>query len=81
MATFFGTIQGERGQATRLGHGHIKATAQSYEGSVVVELFKANDGALHCQIAVGAGSKQHGDFLLYNGPITALFDDATILRG
>ena len=40
MGTFYGTIQGNRGEATRMGSksSGFRASAQSYDGSVITEL-------------------------------------------
>ena len=38
MSKFYGTIQGERSAATRTGHRSIKASAQSWDGSITTEL-------------------------------------------
>jgi hypothetical protein len=43
MARFYGTIQGQRGKATRLGHTGLDVTAQSYEGDVCITLEKSRD--------------------------------------
>ena len=74
MAKFFGTVQGGRGKATRLGHSGLSVTAQSYEGSVIVNLYEV-DGAHHVSINVGEGSTSMGTYNLYRGPIKGLFDD------
>lgn len=39
MAKFYGTLQGNRGEATRLGTSEIHVSAQSWDGSVGVRLF------------------------------------------
>lgn len=38
MAKFYGTVQGSRGQASRLGHESITTVAASWEGAVRVHL-------------------------------------------
>jgi hypothetical protein len=83
MAKFFGTVQGGRGQATRLGHAGsgLKVSAQSWDGSVIVRLFTDDKGEANCVIAVGAGSTQAGQHYLYNGPIKNLFSDQVTLGG
>jgi hypothetical protein len=45
MARFYGTIQGARGPASRLGHRNsgLTVTAQSYTGDIVVELSAKGD--------------------------------------
>ncbi len=43
MAPLRGTLQGTRGEASRLGHREITVTLSTWEGRVTVTLFK--DGA------------------------------------
>ncbi len=38
MSKFYGQINGGRGTATRTGHQGIRASVQSYDGSVITEL-------------------------------------------
>lgn len=46
MSTFYATIQGSRGPATRCGTSNsgIKAACQSYEGSIITRGFKDREG-------------------------------------
>ena len=46
MAKFYGTLVGNRGEATRLGHSRIKVSAQSWDGSLITELTYNNEGKL-----------------------------------
>lgn len=39
MAKFHGTLQGNRGEATRTGTSEIHVSAQSYDGSIGVRLY------------------------------------------
>lgn len=75
MARFYGTVQGGRGQASRLGHGTTGLTvkAMSHSGDLVVELFDA-DGEDHCEIRVRRHHSMANGHLLYRGPIAALLD-------
>jgi hypothetical protein len=78
MATFFGTVQGGRGKATRLGHGStgLHVTAQSYSGSIIVNLHQSDqNGNDYCTISVAEGSASGGGHTLYSGPIKDLFND------
>lgn len=53
MARFYGTIQGARGEATRLGHASsgLRVTAQSWEGRVYVNLSAdGDDDRFHVKI-------------------------------
>jgi hypothetical protein len=78
---FYGTIQGGRGEATRLGHANtgLHVSAQSYEGSIIVDLYVANAGLQCARIAVATGSNKSGGFTLYDGPIKKLFDDKLVI--
>ena len=77
MANFFGTVQGGRGKATRLGHSELDVTAQSYDGSIVVNLRRDTAGETHVSICVSEGSTSAGVYNLYRGPIKKLFSDQT----
>lgn len=78
MARFFGTVQGGRGQATRLGHSGLHVTAQSHSGSIVIDLDRDGDEDV-CTIGVAEGSRGRPDYIMYRGPIKKLFDDQTNL--
>ena len=52
MSKFYGQIQGSRGAATRCGHSHIKASVQSYDGSVITELQYNDKGQLMLEVTV-----------------------------
>ena len=82
MATFFGTVQGGRGKATRLGdktHG-LCVSAQSYAGSVIVNLYYNNVDQIECvDISVAPGSTSDSGRSLYAGPIKGLFSDQVYL--
>ena len=80
MAKFFGTVQGGRGKATRLGHSDLKATAQSYDGSIVTQLYE-EDGVTFASIYVSPDSTQVGQHRLYRGPIKGLFSDQVNFGG
>lgn len=75
MARFYGTIQGARGPASRLGHpgSGLQVTAQSYQGDIVVG-FSAVGDEDHVWIEVRDHSNRRG-VCLYNGPVRALLDD------
>ena len=78
MAMFFGTIQGGRGEATRLGHANtgLHVSAQSYEGSIIVNMYHTHDGLQCVDISVATGSAKSGGYTLYSGPIKNLFNDS-----
>jgi hypothetical protein len=44
MARFYGSTQGERGEAHRLGHHSMNVTAASWQGAIRVELYTDADG-------------------------------------
>lgn len=44
MARFFGSVQGQRGEAHRLGHTSITTTAASWGGAIEVELTAGPNG-------------------------------------
>jgi hypothetical protein len=75
MARFYGSVQGGRGEATRLGHATsgLRVTAQSYTGDVRVTLydFKGEDW---CRISVAKHADCSPAFYLYEGPISRLMD-------
>lgn len=64
MAKFYGQVVGERQAATRTGHRRIKASAQSWDGSVSTELTYENDN-LMVAIQVASGSSAYGQQIFY----------------
>ena len=64
MSKFYGSVEGNRGAATRGGHSRIKTTAQSYNGSVITEL-TYNDDTLMVRISMDRGSAFNGTTLFY----------------
>ena len=81
MARFFGTVQGGRGKATRLGHAStgLYVSAQSHDGSIIVVLGD-DDGETYVTIATARGSSRNYDEVLYRGPIAALLDRCGRIR-
>jgi hypothetical protein len=73
MARFYGSIQGDRGEATRLARSPsgLRASAQTWNGSVVTTVY-GKDGEDYVRIAVSGGSSAYGDHILYDGPMKAL---------
>lgn len=43
MAHFLGTVRGNRGEASRLGHSRLTTRAASWQGAVDVELYTKDD--------------------------------------
>lgn len=59
MARFYGTVKGRaQSLATREGSDMIRASAQSYNGSVVVELEYDAKGELYVSIGCMEGSQR-----------------------
>lgn len=76
MARFRGTVQGGRGEASRLGHANsgLSVFAQSYSGDVALRLYVSKD--VDCvDILIGEHNKA-GYFLLYGGPISKLINQS-----
>jgi hypothetical protein len=77
MARFYGTIKGQRGEATRLGHTSLCVTAQSYSGDVCVSLRKGlkNENENPDDDYVHIYSRGHGDGFsctLFDGKVADL---------
>ena len=63
MATFYGQVQGQAQTiASRRGSysSHIKASVQSYDGSVITELYYGDDETLRVRVAVSDGTDFYG---------------------
>lgn len=77
MSTFYGTLQGNRGEVTRCGDSRsgIRASVQSWDGSVITYLYEA-DGTVYAQIYAAPGStsvpRLTGSRCVYNGPLAGL---------
>lgn len=68
MARFRATIQGSRGEASRLGHQDLSANIASWQGAVAVYLFRKGDedwAHVHLTTHHSAGTNR----LLYDGPV------------
>ena len=63
MSAFYGMIQGNRGPATRGGskNSGYKASAQSWDGSVITYLDYDKNGKLIITLATSADSSAYGD--------------------
>ncbi len=64
MAKLYGSIQGNRGAATRMGHSLIKSSVQSYDGSVINYLSYEGD-KLMIEVCVAEGSSSYGSRIFY----------------
>jgi hypothetical protein len=71
MARFYGKVQGQRGEATRLGGGKsgLQTTAASYSGAVKVDLFD-RDGIDYCEVSLIPWMGHGTNRLLYRGPLS-----------
>lgn len=58
MSRFYGTVTSDKGTSTRAGHRHIRASAQSREGSVSVEIIEPGIVVIDVQEASGTGGRQ-----------------------
>lgn len=74
MAHFYGTLQGARGQASRCGSrsSGIRASAQSYSGSVVASLEDTIAGT-RAEVSIADGSSSSGR-VIYSGPLSWLVE-------
>lgn len=77
MARFYGSVQGNRGQATRLGHTTLDVSAQSYNGDIRVQLYD-HEGTDWCRIWAEVHKNRGGGdtFTIYCGPISDLLSTA-----
>lgn len=75
MAEFYGQVKGQSAtSATRCGtkNSGIKVAAQSWNGSVIVEMREGRDGATNVRISVNGGSSPYGREDVYCGTLDAL---------
>lgn len=71
MAKFYGTIQGSRGQASRLGHSHIVTKAASWDGAVNTVITE-RDGETWVEITTMQHHNAGSYNLIYDGPLAKL---------
>ena len=64
MSKFYGSVQGNRGAATRGGYDRITSSAQSWNGSVITEL-TYDDDKLMVRIGTDSGSSSYGSTIFY----------------
>ncbi len=48
MSKFYGTLTSDKGTTTRAGHRYMSAAAQTYDGSVIVEI---SNGIVEIQVS------------------------------
>lgn len=72
MAHFYGSIKGQRGEATRLGSkaSGVEVVAASWAGAVRCSAYLAEDGADHVQVHLTPWKGVGRNVLLYDGPIS-----------
>ena len=70
MSKLYGSIQGSRGAATRMGHSSIKSSVQSYSGSVITYLSYEGDNLMVEVCAEKGQSTSYGRRIFYG-----TFDD------
>lgn len=74
MARFYGTLDDPgcaRGIATKCGYTCMKASAQSYDGSVITKVYYDEDDRLCVRIELDDGSAKSGD-LYFKGTFEQL---------
>jgi hypothetical protein len=64
MAKLYGSIQGNRGAATRMGSSLMKSSVQSYDGSVITYM-SYEDDKLMVEICVSNESSAYGRRIFY----------------
>lgn len=64
MAKFYGSIQGNKGVATRVGSSSIKSSVQSWDGSLISSMSYVGD-KLMLELSVSKGSASYGKTIFY----------------
>ena len=64
MAKFYGSIQGNKGVATRMGNSIIKSSVQSWDGSLISSMSYVGD-KLMLELCVSEGSSSSGRTIFY----------------
>ena len=78
MSKFYGMVQGNRGAATRGGSANsgFKATAQSWDGSVITMLDYDSNNNLIVELQVSDGSSIYGE-TIFKGSLEELVNKLT----
>lgn len=71
MAKFMGTVQGERGEASRLAHHELTTVAASWNGAVQTTMYEVR-GAIWCRIETISWQGHGRHNLLFDGPLSAM---------
>jgi hypothetical protein len=76
MAHFYGTVKGQRGEASRLGNrkSGLETVAASWQGAVKVRLYERDgrdgrDGRDYAEVRLIAWHGSGVDCVLYDGPV------------
>ena len=64
MAKIYGSIQGDKGAATRMGNSSIKSSVQSWDGSLISSMSYKGD-KLMLELCVSKGSASCGKTIFY----------------
>ena len=80
MAKFYGTLQGNRGEATRCGTDRIDVSAQSWDGSVIVSLWYNDNDKLCVRIKTSECSSSYGDKTIFSGTFEELNNAKIIIK-
>jgi len=71
MAEFYGSCQGERGEAHRLGHWGMRVVAASWHGGIAINLSKDANDNVHAVVEMINWHGNGRNRVLYRGPIDA----------
>ena len=79
MSKFYGSIQGNRGAATRGGSqaSGIKASVQSYDGSVITELSYNDEGQLMVEVSVARNESSAYGHRVFYGTLDEFYNKIT----
>lgn len=71
MAHFFGSVKGNRSEATRLGtkNSGLSTIAASYSGAVKVELWEHENGKTYATVRLTPWEGSGVSHCLFNGPV------------
>lgn len=78
MAKFMGTVRGERGEATRLGHGSMTVVAASWKGAVECHMYadeRSGEIRVNIRTKPWHGTGEHK--LIFDGRLSDLQDADT----
>lgn len=81
MSKFYGMVRGNRGASTRGGSANsgFKATAQSFDGSVITCLDYDSNNKLKVRIELANGSTTYGD-VAFSGTFEELKESMKLLQ-